>query len=308
MKQLKIITMLIAGIYLFSSCEKELSVDSLDSFRVYLDSTEYRLGDPVVFKIEGEANYIAIYTGEAGHNYEFSQGNKFEVDDIKLSFNSSSASGTQQNQFSVLVSNDFDGNYSDLEKIKQHTWTDITSRLTLGNTASLTPSGIIDLSDFKVSQKPIYVAYRYLSKPQITNGLGKIWTVTGFSITGQTDRGYQAIADMYNSGFRIIDPYEGYAPAQSGITTTRFTFMSNEYSEEFDPATEHWAISRAIYTDSLDIGKDTPVIVKGMATSGVKQYSYNYAEAGDYTIYVVASNENVYSKKQHITKLEIKVK
>ena len=307
MKQLKIFMMLFAGICLSISCKKELSVDSLNSFKVYLDSNEFKVGDPVVFKFEGEADYISIYTGEVGRDYEFWQGREVEVGNIKLSFNSSSASGAQQNQFSILISNDFDGDYSDLENIKTYTWTDISSRFTLGNTATLAPSGVVNLSEFKVPEKPIYIAYKYISKPQIVNGLGKTWTVTGFSLSGETSVGDRGIADMYNSGFRIIDPHKDYAPAQSGITTTRFTFLSNEYSDELDPETEHWAISKAIHTDTLNLGKDKPVIVKGFATSGVKQYRHSYSKSGIYTVYVVAFNQNVYDNKQHISKLEIKV-
>ncbi|GAB1463004.1 DUF5017 domain-containing protein [Pedobacter sp.] len=306
MKTLGIYILLMA-VLLGSSCKKELQVSSLDNFEVSLSKNKYNVGEPVELNFGGEADYIYFYSGEVGYNYDSRGGRTISIDKVKLSFNSAKAIGAQANQLSVLVSNDFNGDYSSLNVIKNATWTDVSSRFTLATNATATPSGVADLSDFKVAGKPIYIAYKYLTKPQNINGLGTTWTITGFSLLAETSIGNQNIADMFNSGFRIIDPYKDTTPAQSSITTTRFTFLSNLYDATIDPETEHWGVSKAIDTETLNLGKDKATAIKSMATSGIKQYKYTYAKAGNYTIYVVAKNQNIYEQKEVVKKLEITI-
>lgn len=289
------------------SCQKELSIDKLDNFKIEINGDKFNINDSVTLKFEGEVDYIYLYTGEVGSDYDFKDGRIADVSDINLSFSSARAIGTQNNQFSVLISNDFNGDYTSLNEISQYTWSDITSEFSLATNSNTLTSGVVDLTSYKEQGKPVYIAYKYITKPQLTNGLGATWTITLFNFKGVTNYGEITIANMFNSGFRIVDPFKDTAPAQSTITTTRFTFLSNEYDDNFDPETEHWAISKAINVDKFDMGGDKAKAIKQLETSGIKEYTYFYSKPGNYTVYVIAKNQNIYKQAEIVKKFEIVV-
>ena len=60
----------IAGLIAFASCNKELSIKPLD-FSVTADKASYNVGDTVHFKFAGNADFISVYSGEEGHDYQY---------------------------------------------------------------------------------------------------------------------------------------------------------------------------------------------------------------------------------------------
>jgi len=226
------------------SCEKKLIVKDAPDFTVTTEAATYKAGEPVKFDIQGSADIISFYSGETYHDYMFRNGRTVDVagQGLALSFKSGVAPGnppgTQTNQFSILVSTDFNGNYSDLASVKAATWTDITDSFTLGTTATLVPSDTVNLSKFVVSGKPVYFALRYINRPQIANGFAQQWLIENFtlnSINAQINGKPVVISDQVHTGFRIVDQYPQDAPARSQVTTTRVTLYGPVYKDPNDP-------------------------------------------------------------------------
>jgi hypothetical protein len=226
------------------SCTKEFDVKDTPDFTVTTEANTFKAGEPVKFQIAGSADIISFYSGEIYHDYAFKDGRQVDVTGkgLTLSFKSGVAAGTppgtQADQFSILTSTDFTGNYSDLAAVKAATWTDITDKFTLGTSATLVTSDTADLSSLLISGKPIYFALRYLNRPQIAYGFAKQWLIESFTLNSKDtlNNGVPiTIADQVHTGFRIVDEYPAEAPARSQVTATRVTLYGPVYKDPNDP-------------------------------------------------------------------------
>lgn len=221
-----------------SSCSKEIEVNQPD-FNVSTTAASFKVDEEVKFNFEGSANSILFYSGEEGNDYEFRNGRAINVENkpILMSFDSSVQGGTQQNQLSILASNDFNGNYTDLASIKVATWTDITTRFSLGTSATFKASGEGSLDDLIATGKPLYIAFKYITKPQAVNGLVRTWMIQNFSISSnvQFQDKNVSLTDQIMAGFRIIEEDRLNTPARSLVTSTRVTLQGNVYKDPADP-------------------------------------------------------------------------
>jgi hypothetical protein len=292
------------------SCSKELEINpGIENFKVATTTLTYKVGEDVNFEFEGNPNLITFFSGEVFSDYAFKDGRIVESDGLDLSFTTANptATGAQTNQLSVMASTDFNGNYNDFASVQQATWTDISSRFVYGTSATFVASGTKSITDLVVNGKPLYIAYRYTTKPQATFGVVRNWYVQGFSITSNTTVGTLTLTDMNNIGFRIVDQNPETAPARSSVSLTRVTLFGNEFTAENDPQSIHWAISKPIYTGKIDNGPDRPLSIKANADALLKKYTYNYTKKGVYQVYFVATNMNVYDRKNVVRKLEITI-
>lgn len=235
---------LLCACVIMASCEKKLAVKDAPDFMVTTEASSYKVGEPVTFNIQGSADVISFYSGEIYHDYMFSQGRAVDVagKGLTLSFKNGVAPGnppgTQTDQFSVLLSTDFGGDYTDLASVKAATWIDITDSFTLATTATLVPTDTVNLSQFAASGKPVYFALRYINRPQIANGFAMQWLVENFtlsSVDAQVNGVPVVIRDQIHAGFRVIDEYPEDAPSRSQVTTTRVTLYGPVYKDPNDP-------------------------------------------------------------------------
>jgi hypothetical protein len=335
-------------ILLIASCSKEIKVKDTPVFEVTTESKSYKVNEEIRYIFSGgEVHNITFYSGETRKNYDYRKG---RVEDVStegavMSFSSSVQVGTQTNQISLLYSTDFSGDYSSLASVKAATWTDITSKFAWGTNATFKATGNIDISDLMIKGQPIYFAYKYLTKPQATNGLVRTWYIQLFSVisNAKLDNSITLpLTDQASAGFRIIDENKENAPALSTITTTRVSLIGNKYKvatdplfdpanpiydplnpiydpksplyqptairPEFvpfdpnspwnDPQSEHWAVSRAIRTDSVDLGPDWGTSIKGITTAAMTEYRYKYTKPGTYYGVFVAAYNSIDGVKQ----------
>lgn len=337
---------LLAGALLLFSCDKIEDTQAPD-FEVSTESLTYKVGQPVNFKLNGQADMVWFYSGQAGNDYAFKDGRVVDTkgEGATLSFSTSlQGTGTQKNEFQVLASADFNGDYSSLASVKAATWTDITSRFTLspGTNTAFTAATVKDISDLLVPGKPIYIAYRYVTKPQKDNGLSRQWLVEAFTVKSTKLFGTAPlpITDQANAGFVIVDDLKDKAPARSVVSPTRISLYSNMYKDPAnpifdpnspiydrespsydpkavyvpydptspynDPASEHWAISKPINTESVDLGPDRSIAVKSMETQP-KAYAYTYNSPGTYKAYFIAANTNIEGSSQVVRTVDITI-
>jgi plastocyanin len=235
--KLKYLTMLCSSL-LLASCETGLESES-PKFRVNAESTTYQVGQPVKFTFEGNADMVTFYSGEPTNQYEFKDGRTIDVADegATLTFTSGVTGGSQADQLTFFASTDFNGDYSDLASVKAANWVDITDRFVFGSTATFTNSTTQDISGLLVPGKPIYFAYRYLTRPQETNGLARTWMIQGFVVKSNAlfNEAQVTITDQPYAGFRIVDEEPVNAPSRSTITTTRVSLLGNVYKDPNDP-------------------------------------------------------------------------
>lgn len=228
---------MLLAVLLLASCNKDLEVTATPDFNVTTDATTYKAGQEIVFNFTGNAHIISFYSGETLKDYAFKDGRTIDLKGAgaTLEFSSSVQLGTQAKQVTVLASTDFNGDYSSLDKVKAATWTDITSRFTLGTSATFLATGAKDISDLIVAGKPIYIAFKYVTKPQVVNGIANQWFIQSLAIkstqtlpnTASATPIALTLADQTSIGFRIVDQNPVNAPALSSVTGTRLTLQGN---------------------------------------------------------------------------------
>ncbi|ODS72711.1 MAG: hypothetical protein ABS46_20750 [Cytophagaceae bacterium SCN 52-12] len=245
-----------AALIALSGCEKELIVDAAPDFDVAVASGSFKAGEPVNFSITGFADIISFYSGEPRKEYDFKDGRIVELGykGATLSFNTGiTGTGTQINDLSVLVSGDFNGDYSNLASIKAASWTDITDSLKLAASATFTSAGSVDISRFTETGGPVYVAFRYITKPQLENGAAKTWMVEAFNVSS-IETYNNAVLPFMNqtfAAFTIIDEDPENTPSRSTVTTTRLSLLGNTYedpeSDKYDPENPIYDPENPIY-------------------------------------------------------------
>lgn len=354
--KLKIYSIVAVALFM-ASCEKPILEAEAPVFDVTTEKTTYKAGELIKFNISGgEAQTISFYSGELRKDYASSTGRVVDVagGGASLSFTSSVQLGTQANQVSILASTNFSGDYSSLAKVKAATWIDITNRFVLGTSATLLASGNKDITDLLVTGKPIYIAFRYNTKAQATNGITRQWFIQSFTLNSNKlleNSLSLTIADQALAGFRIVDDLKDKAPALSSVTATRLTLQGNTYltaalpqfnpdnpifdpknpiynpqdpayqpsavykpfvafdpaSPYNDPVSEHWAVSRAITIDKVDLGPDWSTVIRGMTNPVLTAYRYTYAKAGTYKAVFVAANGTIDDQKKVIKEISFTI-
>ena len=347
---------MLLGALLMASCDNRLLVDNAPHFDVTTEAATYKAGQEITFNIKGgNAHIISFYSGETLDDYAFKDGRVINVvgAGVTMAFQNSVQTGTQVDQLSVLYSTDFNGDYSSLATVKAATWTDITGRFApLATTATFVPAVITpkDITDLIIPGKPIYIAYKYVTKPQVANGFARIWYIQTFAINSNAvlDGSIPLIiTNQANAGFRIVDENKATAPARSSVTATRVTLLGNAYvdpaspifdplnpifdplnpiydptstlyvptakipiyvpydlaSPYNDPLSENWAVSKAIYTDKVDLGPDWSTSLKGISNTKLDVYRYTYTKAGTYKAVFIASNNSIDDVKQVVKEI-----
>ncbi len=233
-----------AALIALSACEKDLKIDAAPDFDVTVASgSNLKAGQPVKFSVTGYADVISFYSGEPRKEYEFKDGRVVELGykGAKLSFNTGVTGGTQAKQLSVLISNNFNGDYSSLEKVKAATWVDVTDSLKYATNATFVSAGSLDISRFTEAGGPVYVAFKYVTRPQMENGAARTWMIESFAVNS-VETFNNAVLPFINqafAAFAIVDQDKANTPSRSTVTTTRLSLLGNTYedpnSAKYDP-------------------------------------------------------------------------
>ena len=231
-----------------AGCEKQIVITDAPDFDISTAQSTYKAGEPIQFNFTGNADIISFYPGTVKNDYKFKEGRTVDLPSqgITLSFQSAVTGGAQQNQLSVLVSNDFSGDYTDLSSVKSASWVDVTSKFTLGTNATFVDSKAVDLSGYAAPGKPLYVAFRYLTKPQLINGAARTWMIQSFEAKSTTtfEGVFPIIKDQIYASFHLIDEDKVNTPSRSAVSSTRLTLLGNTYNNPADPK---WDPDNPIY-------------------------------------------------------------
>ncbi|RNC67039.1 DUF5017 domain-containing protein [Proteiniphilum sp. X52] len=308
------------------SCSERLGDVEQPEFTVSVDKTTFEVGEEVVFKFTGAPSIISFYSGEPGNNYLYKdEGRLIQVADAgaTMSFSTqmvSAPANCQTNQLAVLYSTDYNGNDNYADIVSAH-WTDVSDQFTLATGTSSVASGERDITSYFSGKGPVYIGFRYTTKPQNANKVANPWYVTNFtvkSLVDPVDGADIVITDYIHAGFRIIDQYPEEAPSRSYVNSTRITFSANLYRLPTDslydendpwndPETVTWAISKPIYKDTVRLAKDWASAIKGINADEMESYSYQYNTPGTYKAYFVAVNSTIDNVKYTVREVEITI-
>lgn len=296
----------------FISCKKIIVVDNPDNFDVTTDSAAYKAGTSIRFSFQGgEAHEISFYSGEVLKDYGYKEGRVVDItgSTALLAFSTAVKLGKQANQLAVLCSTDFKGDYSSITALKTATWTDITARFKYATTTKFLATSA-DISDIFVAGKPLYIAFKYLTKPQAVNGVAREWSIQSLTLTSGKKLNNTSpitLTDEPGAGFQLVDQNASTAPALSTITTTKITLQGNNYTATNDPTSENWAISTGINIDKVNLGPDLSTPLKGITSAALKEYRYVYGTPGTYNAVFVASDNSIDESKQVVKTISLTI-
>jgi hypothetical protein len=130
-----------------------------------------------------------------------------------LSFSTQVMFGAQKNNLSIVVSTDFNGDYS-MEGINKATWTDITKMFELADSKEWKKSGEADIASLIASGKPFYVGLKYIGNKSSVGPTQKMWGINEMYFNGK---------ELPSADWKIVnDPnnFEGsgyFRPKAGGI-------------------------------------------------------------------------------------------
>lgn len=136
-------------------------------------------------------------------------------------------------------------------------------------------------------------------------------SVTATRLTLQGNTYLHAGLPQFNQANPIFDPknpiYDPLDPAyQASAVYTPFVPF-DPASPYNDPASEHWAVSKAITIDKVDLGPDWSAAIKGLTNPVLTEYRYTYAKAGTYKAVFVASNGTIDDQKTVTKEISITI-
>ena len=170
---------------------------------------------------------------------------RIDLNPIQLSFETNARFGTQPDQLSVWVSNDFDGVYEP-SNIEAATWVNMSEGFTFDDESvtdlEFTHSGVQNITDFIDTSKPFYVAFKYTHDPE--KGTRKMWQIQRDPLVQSKSGDKEFDVDLNNFQTAIIgnfDPDKEYAHQYS----TQVTLNGNAGDYADEPQTI-WFISPAL--------------------------------------------------------------
>lgn len=300
------ITLLIAGL---SSCTKENERMSPGTIKIIpfdakLSTTEFKVGEPVSFQMEGNADTIYFYSGEIGKDYNYINGREATVERPTLTIRTNSNYG-EQKSLSIMLSQNFDGDYS-YAGINAATWKDMTSKFNIpaptGATAINFTSDPVEITEFIEGDQPYYIAVRNDIKTSSTGNRPTQWYfygTNGFAFTGLVNGSYADISAFGDMGWKIaVNGYLGgeldgtrgprVSPNNSPSPTSLFLARNSTSTAAMDT----WAVTKA-FSSKVNLGPDKGTIIKSSETTlPLEKYTYVYSIPGEYHVTFQGRNKD----------------
>ena len=317
MKTVHKLLMLLAIVFA-GGCDNTLEIDTpvFDITETSIKDDTDETGQPVkkvTFHIAGNPDLISFYSGEVLHDYNYREGRTVSTKELNMSFSTNAKlnSGTIAipDQLAVLVSTDFSGKYEEAD-IAAATWTDISSGFTLSPVVThdnFLPSGTVNLLDYAVEGKPLYIAFRYLTPAQTAARRHVQWRIRDFAVRMVTDLASTVVASQSSAPWTLYHkgPFES---GRSATNTSQLILRGNNTSKNFPEPTEDWAISRAIeVAEETDLGPDRPIAIKARGDAPLTSFTYQYPASGQYKVVFVASNVNIEKEKKIVKELDLNI-
>ncbi len=299
------------------SCSKKLDIDTPE-LNVVVSSSTVKMGEVVKFTLEGNADIISFYSGEIGSDFNFTNTDRLlPIKKVKMSFQSQvrtqggSATYCQADQFHVMISNNlkFTSNTKEdsLLNVLDATWTNISDKFSLCplECKSNTPykyseqTNIVDLIDL---EKPLFIAFKYVNKPNTQNGNATIWRFQSFDLSLETDAGAVSVINQKTAGWKPLFRAENWGSTAFENKDSQITLRGLTSNNGFN---ELWCVSNSILLETVNSGREFGTTIKSLSDVSLKSYKYQFNQPGTYTVTFVGINTNISGKKQSVCQMTI---
>jgi Domain of unknown function (DUF5017) len=308
-------TLLVIGVFLWTifiiGCQKDkVASVTLD---VSMDSTNYKLGDSIIYHFNGYADYINYFSGEKVANYPTLLGYRYEFHNRSLAngkailqFQSVMQNSGQLNTLSLLASRNFNGKF-DTASIMAATWIDITNRCVLSDGISTTSfsSGSIDISDFKDSA--VFFAFRYKA---VTGLVQPRWTINNLNLTFYAI-GADSTNSITNDTFTVATLNPVWKAINLSTNTQKWSVSTSQLlftgASSTAASNEAWVISPVLYLNRVpaDIPKS---LVKTYTDAMMTSFKPPpYSGSGKYKVAFVASNASFAGQNKTVKELQVEI-
>lgn len=271
-------------------------------FDVVADKTTVHVGDTIQFSFTGNPQLLYFYSGQFLNRYAPEETK--QPDDLLLTFTSARAGGSQDNQVDLLISNDFNGVY-DINNIMAAKWDTLSSEVTWSTSSARTPSGDINLLDRVDVTKPLYIAFRYITRDQSQFGTARNISIYDISLRSNVSGTPVTLFSFSTTQFGMFS--YGNKESERSVVATGINFRGNATSELKTEYTEDWAVSGAITADPNVAAVDRGISLKLFTESRKENYLFAYSAPGQYRAAFVGETSNVFGRKKQVKFIDITV-
>ena len=314
MKQIMKYMFMVATVLSLVACRDEFEKVDAVSFEVSTDAVVYKVGQPVVFNLQGNPDIISFYSGEVGHAYAYKDIDRvIENPGMMYSFAANTTNGNlTPNPVCVpfSYSYDFSGEYTE-DAIRAATWHDITDRFTWPKTTKdgNVFSGKVDVTDiFNEVGRPVYFKYHFLALAEFS--VRSQWAIYSPTFAGTAQNVEQPLYELQTSGWTIVWNEASYAGDKTNrdkctVSSTRI-YLTSVFSLPSDR--ECWAVSGPLTRPAqINNGQDKGSPIKSAGQGTLREYRYIYDEPGEYTVTFLAANANVYDRKERVVEVKVTI-
>lgn len=295
-----------------AGCNEEEKIETPE-FVATTAGKVFKAGEPVVFSLGGNPDFIVFYSGEPGNAYDYRDRDRIEKAETTLSFLTQTKAGKVGNanptHASIYCSTDFDGEYTEAG-LDRATWTDLSPKFELPtDTEQSVPAGTLYIDDlFPEDGSPLYVLYDY-HVDQFTGSNGRTQVdIMNFNINGVTPAGTTTLYNLNNAGFQFVFDagYRDNNGSQEPDVNASRIMLRTDYKPASDMRIR--AVSGPIHRpDDVNSGPDGGVGIKAVADPTMTTWHHTYDTPGEYVVTFVAANASVYGRREVVRELRITV-
>lgn len=307
-----------------SSCDTTLDIEEAPHLEVTTAKTTYKVGEEVIFNIQGDPRILNFFSGEFGNDYDYIGGRIIPPGQTLFSFDLRYQTPANEGAtISVLASTDFSGDRNSFEDVDAATWTDITDRCHINYTSNgRANSGKVDVSDLMIEGLPMYFAFKYVFDPEVGTPGAIVWiwdvvvestTILGTTVlSGNSESDFliypAATAEKHpvhsQNRARMADQSSDAIIMRQNPNTREHegvTYNRNDYTEEYFVSVPYNV------SDNLNPGPDKPETLKGYTDSRVDSHVHVFSEPGVYKVRFVGIDHSIKESKETIRELEITI-
>ena len=300
-------------------------------FDVSAAAVECRVGEPIRFVFDGEAESVDFFSGEMFHQWEYAEKDRLSYSDILFSFRSQLQGGVQVHPVTVKVSTDFDGTYTE-EHIQAATWTDVTARFTLpakvwkdnnGPTTAdrytqegrMTASGEVNLSSYYGKSETLHVAFFYhIDKYDagLKNSRTGVWftDIQAFRQEGdnrtkilqQTEAEIHIVNGASYTDTTLSDWGNTFTHGDVTVYPWRFWCANNPTGDR-----NAYAVTNPLERTIRNFGPDKPEQVKVPGGVMPQEFNYFFTEPGVYKATFIARGRTLTGETEIVRQFTVTV-
>ncbi len=317
-----------------------------DVFDAEIPVLECKAGEPLTVKMTGVAEKIDFWSGEEGHDYAYSDKDRMQEASMSLNFKMLLNSGTQRRPAKVKYSTDFDGTMTEAG-ILAATWTDVTdefdmttyiygtdTKTTVGATTVPHDAGTVDCTAWFTGEgRSCCVAFfytvekndpAYVDPDTGTKEKGRTYFYLHDSWVRAAYKSESSYTEIYKQTYtegNTTDPtmpivvLDSNFGAEDGTNPVR-KFAYGGYTSVirlgavFKPTVDKhsWLVlPKLVRPEAKNVGKDSPIVVKGAADVQPATYEYLFTLPGTYEVAIVGTVPTLAGEKKIVKQATVTV-